>query len=73
MDENRTHSEIIRLINKNKCITESNSSTDDDTNKWEVVNSRRNKTNKNNGDSESVGVMNLNIIGILVMILLILE
>ena len=60
MDENRILSEIIKSIHENKCITESDSSTDDETSKWDV------------GDSEPVGVMNLNIIAILVIILLIL-
>ena len=75
----------FKLIHENKCIlTESKSSTDDDTNKQEAVKSRRNKTNKNNNDSEAVSFMNkfqplfthkkeiLNIIAVLVMIPLIL-
>ena len=44
MDENGALSEVIKLIHENKCMTESKSSFDDDTNKWEVVKSRRNKT-----------------------------
>ena len=47
-----------KLIHENKWITESKSSTDDNTKKWEVVKPRRNKKNKNNSDSESVGVTN---------------
>ena len=41
-----------------KCITESKSSADDDTNNWEVVKSRVNKRNKNISDPKSVGVTN---------------
>ena len=51
-------SDIIQLIHENKCITKSKSSTDDDTNKWKVVKSRRNEANKHTSDLESVGVMN---------------
>ena len=47
-----------KLIHENQWITESKSSTDDNTKKWEVVKPRRNKKNKNNSDSESVGVTN---------------
>lgn len=57
-DDNKTLSEIIKLIHENKCLTESKSIADDDTNKWEIVKSRRNKTNKNISDPESGGVMN---------------
>ena len=57
-DDNRTLSEILKLIHENKCIPVSKSSTDYDTNKWEANKSRRNKTNKSNGDPESVGAMN---------------
>ena len=57
-DENRILSEVIKLIHENKCITESKSSADDDTNNWEVVKSRVNKRNKNISDPKSVGVTN---------------
>ena len=57
-DDNKTLSEIIKFIHENKCLTESKSIADDDTNKWEIVKSRRNKTNKNISDPESGGVMN---------------
>ena len=55
---NKHVSDIIQLIHENKCITKSKSSTDDNTNKWKVVKSRRNEANKNNSDLESVRVMN---------------
>lgn len=56
-DDKKTLPEIIRL-NENKCISGSKSSIDDDTDKWEIVKSWKNKRNKNNRDRESVSVMN---------------
>ena len=57
-DENRTLSQVIKLPHEKKCIAESKSSADNNTNKWEVAKSRRNKTNKNISDSESAGALN---------------
>ena len=45
---------MIKWIKK----TENIFTADDHTNKWEVVKSKRNETNKNISDPESVGVMN---------------
>ena len=57
-DENRTLSEVIKLIHENKCITGNKSRVEDDTNKWEVAKLTKNKTNKNISNPESVGVTN---------------